>query len=112
MELDLFPIESYDESPDDVNSCVVIGIYAILNMVNGKIYIGSSLSIGKRWYVHKKYRGNCRIQDDWKLYGDSAFEFRVLEECQPSELGIREQWWIDNLDTCNPNIGYNYPHRR
>ena len=41
-----------------------IGIYKITNLINGKIYIGQSVNILKRWLSYKKL--NCKGQP--KLY--------------------------------------------
>ena len=32
----------------------MIGIYKITNLINGKIYIGQSVDINKRWRQHKR----------------------------------------------------------
>lgn len=78
------------------------GIYEIVNLVNGKRYVGSAVDTRKRWQDHRSYlrRGahHCHIlQKAWRKYGEAAFEFRVLEICDPSELIVREQAAIDIL---------------
>ena len=61
------------------------GIYAIVNTVTGRMYIGkSSLRFPERWCMHRGdlNRGvhwNKELQKDWTLYGSDIFEFRVIE---------------------------------
>lgn len=32
----------------------MIGVYKITNNINGKVYIGQSININKRWKEHKR----------------------------------------------------------
>lgn len=76
------------------------GIYQIVNTVNGKCYVGSSVNITGRWGQHlhmlraKKHK-NQKLQNAWSKYGEGAFEFVILEHCQESELIATEQRHID-----------------
>ena len=78
------------------------GVYQILNTVNGKCYVGSSARIEQRWRTHKwgletgKHHSK-RLARAVAKYGLPAFEFRVLEECAPSENVERELAWTDKL---------------
>jgi len=61
------------------------GIYKITNQTNGKIYIGSSSDIQKRWDQHRKSLNNYthhnyKLQSDWMLHGSENFIFEILEE--------------------------------
>ena len=61
------------------------GIYLIENTVNGRCYIGASIRVGRRWREHvyslqHGYHHNAVLLADWKLYGESAFRFELLEE--------------------------------
>lgn len=90
----------------------VSGIYAILSIETGKIYVGSSVALRSRWLTH---RGNLRrgihnnkaLQRSWDAHGESAHLFYLLEITPPPELLAREQEWIDRLDATNPIRGYN-----
>jgi group I intron endonuclease len=79
------------------------GIYQILNKVNGKRYIGSSVNLRKRenahlWHLKKDLHFNKHLQRAWSLYGVKAFTFEVLEYVSDIELLIsREQHYIDTL---------------
>jgi len=81
------------------------GIYEIRNLLNSHIYIGSSISIEKRWYHHiytldKKTHKNRYLQRAWNKYGESNFEFNILEECDTVEeiLLSLEQKYINDLN--------------
>lgn len=59
------------------------GIYEIVNLENGKRYIGSAQNILRRWKHHRFLLANGRhcsryMQASWKKYGEDKFEFRVL----------------------------------
>ena len=87
------------------------GIYKIINRTNGKYYVGSTKNSNVRWSDHKedlnKHRHyNIHLQRAWMKYGESNFEFVMIEECQQDQLLITEQRY---LDTCknNPSESYN-----
>jgi len=65
----------------------IIGIYKITNKVNGKVYIGESNNIYKRWQEHIDELNNNKhhshkLQSDWNKYGEENFTFEILEELQ------------------------------
>lgn len=78
----------------------MVGIYEIKNKVTGKIYIGSSKQIEKRWEQHlqvleKGEHHSILLQRAWNKYGKECFEFIVKEECKEEELLVREQKYLD-----------------
>lgn len=89
-----------------------MGVYIIRNKVNGKIYVGSSINIKKRWREHiSKLNGkvidNTRLFRAWKKYGSNSFEFLVVEKVSVlDEILPAEQKWIDLLNATGP-LGYN-----
>lgn len=88
-----------------------IGIYAITNMQTGKKYIGQSKNVQRRWHEHLKYlrdgrHVNRHLQASFQKYGEGAFEFSVIEECDPILLDEREQYWIEQYQTFGDH-GYN-----
>ena len=89
------------------------GIYMIKNKVNGKMYIGQSVYIEKRWRDHKEcLRGNQNkpnkhLQSAWNKYGEDNFEFTIICECDESQLDTMEIDYIAKLNTYDPDFGYN-----
>ena len=91
------------------------GIYKIQNKVNGKIYIGQSKDIEKRWNGHRKmsyYRsssqGTYPLYEDMDKYGIDQFDFAIIEsseEWTKEELTKREAHWVHYYDSIN--TGYN-----
>jgi group I intron endonuclease len=60
-------------------------IYKIVNLVNDKFYVGSTVNKKVRFREHRKQlRGNrhhCKhLQAAWNKYGEEKFDFRVVEE--------------------------------
>lgn len=90
----------------------MIGVYKITNTKNGKVYIGQSVDIEKRFKQHKKLLRdnghiNYRLQDDWNIYGEDSFEFEVLEKCRSVYLNEIEKHTIKEYDSTNEAKGYN-----
>lgn len=89
------------------------GIYEIKNIVNGKIYIGSSKDIVNRLSQHKanlkkKKHTNSHLQASWNKHGEYNFVFRIVELIpNPTKqiLEEREDHWINHFDSINK--GYN-----
>lgn len=85
------------------------GVYQILNIVNGKCYVGSAVDLLNRWRVHRgrldKNIHSKKLQNAWNKHGALSFEFMVLEYCSKDEVVYREQYWMDFLDSFRN--GYN-----
>ena len=82
----------------------ICGIYCIENLVNNKKYIGQSVDIYSRWYVHKsKLYGNkhenTHLQNSWNNYGGKYFHFYIVELCDKELLNEREIYWIKHYNT-------------
>lgn len=92
-----------------------IGIYQIRNIINGMVYIGSSMDISTRWREHKydlrmNNHRNQHLQNAYNKYGKDAFVYEVLElidEENKDQQFEREQYWIDLKEACNKKKGYN-----
>lgn len=88
-------------------------IYQILNILDGKIYIGSAVDFNKRYYHHlyklnNNSHKNKHLQAAWNLYGEENFIFMILENVDNNKNLIKEeQAWIDVSDCCNNKKGYN-----
>jgi len=77
------------------------GLYAIINELTGKTYIGSSVNVARRLRNHsdRLRRGvhdNINLQRAWQLDGGAAFTLRRVSECAPSELIAREQALVED----------------
>lgn len=84
----------------------MVGIYMFTNKYDNKSYVGQSTNIRKRYNSHKRACDNILFHDYIKWYGFDAFDFRVLEECDKSELDEKEIYYIKKYNTVYPN-GYN-----
>lgn len=78
------------------------GVYEIVNLANGKRYIGSSMDIHKRWKLHRHHlvRGthhSPHLQASWRKAGADGFVFRVLLICAREHLLMYEQAALDGL---------------
>ena len=74
---------------------VIIGIYKITSP-SGKIYIGQSINIEKRWFKNYKNlncRGQVKLYNSLKKYNPENHIFKVLEECSEDQLLERETYW-------------------
>ena len=90
----------------------MIGIYKITNNINGKIYIGQSWNIEKRWYHHKWCCHNKHLLGAFKKYGIENFSFEILLKFEEENelqvfLNFFEDFYIKCYDSTNPEKGYN-----
>lgn len=91
------------------------GIYKIQNLKNGKIYIGQSINIERRWKTYETLLRTKNNPDNGTLFTNALtsieytkddFNFSVLEECLKEELDNKEQYYIEYYNSFMPN-GYN-----
>ena len=115
----------YIEKTHD-HKCYVLGeIYKITNIINGKSYIGQTLT---HRLNHKRYRpfgylrrfkshvseAQCNnkknqcscIANAIRLHGPDNFEVTLLARCETEELDEMEKRYIEHYNTMYPN-GYN-----
>jgi group I intron endonuclease len=88
------------------------GIYCIKNLVNNKIYIGSSKNIKSRKYNHfyelrNNTHKNSYLQRSYNKYGKDNFIFYMLEYCSEDDITDREQFWMDITKCYDRDVGYN-----
>jgi hypothetical protein len=87
-------------------------VYKITNNSNGKIYIGKTNDLEKRWYNHV-YCALVNKEPTYfynaiRKYGAKNFSIEVIEERLSEELVLeRETHWIDFLKSRRRDIGYN-----
>jgi len=76
------------------------GVYQILNRINGKRYIGSTINIKRRWQGHLNrlrygQHGNQHLQQAFDKHGENTFVFSVLEYTETQMLVEREQHYLN-----------------
>lgn len=83
---------------------VICGIYKITSP-EGKIYIGQSKDIRKRWkkYNSRSISGQIKIYRSIVKYGIQNHIFEVIEDCDSTELNRRERYWQDYYDVTSKN---------
>ena len=88
------------------------GVYKIVNLKNGKVYVGSAKNFKKRWHEHLS--ALCRgkhtkhIQNAFIKYGQKFFIFLIQEQVEDKNQRVhREQYWIDFYKSYLPENGYN-----
>ncbi len=89
-----------------------MGVYRIRNTKRGKSYVGYSIdlqAILNRQKAELKFGShrNAELLDEWKLLGESAFYFEVLDELEQDdksnadpaqELCILCEMWISKIE--------------
>ncbi|WDV44289.1 GIY-YIG nuclease family protein [Clostridiaceae bacterium M8S5] len=89
-----------------------MGIYAIENLVNGKVYINAHTDVKSTLnsYKFRLKMNSLRIKElqrEWNEYGEEAFEFKVLEYLKydkkdedrdySDDLDILKTVWLERL---------------
>jgi len=77
------------------------GVYAIHNIVNGRVYIGQTRNVSRRFKQHRRLlnmggHSNPGLQADWKEHGEAAFKMEVmvrapLKDCPAIEARLIEE---------------------
>lgn len=80
------------------------GVYMFFNLVNGDMYIGSSVKLDRRFRIHLSSIGfvNLPLYNALNKYGLNNFVFLILQYCEPVEelcLGLEQSY----LDMFKPN---------
>lgn len=84
-------------------------IYAHVNKINGKIYIGqTSVAPTDRWKNGNAYKKSRYFWNAIQKYGWDNFRHEILlEGLTKKEADYYEDYFINKLDTTNRNKGYN-----
>jgi group I intron endonuclease len=98
---------------------MTIGIYAIRNKINQKMYIGKSINIERRFWSHKnslskpernKKQTNRFLWNAVQKYGIDNFEFLILESITHKDddyLAELELFYMDFYNSTDKDHGYN-----
>lgn len=103
-------------------------VYKLINLKNGKIYIGSTKNLHKRFAEYRAYgrpKMVCGrlIELAIKKHGLDSFDFEVLEKIGDlTALVEREQYWLDKLkpfgchgynilENAESRVGYKHTER-
>lgn len=93
----------------------MIGIYKITNPA-GKVYVGKSKDIEKRFKQHKFKSTNKFLRQSILYYGIENHVFEVIEECSIDELIEKERFYIkifaDKGITLNENTLNHVQYKR
>ena len=95
-----------------------MGVYRIRNTQNDKSYVGYSIDMQARINRQKTElrfgsHRNSELLSEWKSFGESSFEFEVLDELElddnstadPSEeLRILSEMWVTKLKKAGDTV--------
>ena len=96
----------------DVNKSKIIkennkksGVYLWTNLITGKIYVGSSVNLGRRFkgyltisHISMANKSNSLIHKSLLKYGYSNFQLEIIEYCPVEICRDREQHFINLLN--------------
>ena len=90
----------------------IVGIYKIENKFNGKVYIGQSIDINRRFKEHKNSlknnkHHNTHLQYAFNKYGEDNFTFEIIDVCEIDELDALERLYINKYECKHDEWGYN-----
>lgn len=85
----------------------------IWNLIDGKVYIGSTKDLYSRLGDHFKglfgnYHNNRHLQFAWNKYGAENFTYKIVQFTSIENLAKAEQAWMDWTKCCDDKHGYNF----
>jgi hypothetical protein len=112
-------IRKYKQTP------LPMGIYQIKNIVNGKIFIGTSKNLpGKlnscKFQLTNGSHMNRELQKEYSQFGETGFSFEILDRLEfkddplwdcDGDLQVLEELWLDKLEPYGEK-GYNKIKRK
>jgi group I intron endonuclease len=94
----------------------IVYIYKYTNLINGKIYVGSTLHLKRRQRFHKLMSDTCYkkysksvtyFHNALRRYGYENFMFDVLAVCCHFIRNEQENYWMRYYSTIDSRYGYN-----
>lgn len=86
---------------------VICGIYKITSPT-GRVYIGQSENIYKRWTTYKNMNVSTKAQTklwrSFKKHYATNHLFEIVEECIREDLNCTERFWQDEYDVLNGGL--------
>lgn len=87
------------------------GIYKIVNLINGKMYIGATMNIANRLFTHRKMlkkgvHSNKHLQNAYTKYGLTCFEFKIIKIIHIPEIVFKVEKRLIKKLNCVNNINY------
>ena len=91
---------------------MICAVYKIKNLVNNKVYIGSTVNTKNReykhfWMLNKGIHDNEHLQKSFNKYGSKNFVFEIVETCEEKDLFIKENYYIEFFKSNTFECGYN-----
>lgn len=89
-------------------------VYAVVNLLNMRLYIGATNNLKKRWSEHvARLQSNSHfsphLQDDWSTAGQHCFTVVQIERgVDYKELLLKEKEYINGTASFSPLNGYNH----
>lgn len=86
----------------------ISGIYKITSP-SGKIYIGKTMDMNKRWnlYKHLHCKSQIRLYNSFLKHGVENHTFEIICECTEGNLNELECYYINFFDTFDTDHGLN-----
>jgi len=90
-------------------------IYKVINLINGKIYIGKAENVEERWQKHLSSARTNRgfvFHKAINKYGKDNWDISIIEKCESEKIALeREIFWIakykTNICKYGSEFGYN-----
>lgn len=93
-----------------------IKVYSITNKINNKRYVGVTKDFNTRqrrhlWELRNNRHSNRKLQQDYNVFGASAFEIEILEvlkDASKEEGFKKELHYIEKYDSCENGYNMSY----
>jgi group I intron endonuclease len=88
---------------------IICGIYKITSP-SGKIYIGQSINIYKRWgrYKYLNCKNQCRLYNSLIKYGYNNHIFEIIKECNSDSLNKLEEEYVLKYNSVENGLNLRY----